>query len=582
MTSWYDPRRLLSIGVRAAVSTLFGEFADRREAMVAARPIDPNQIDAVYNFSTKQELWFDFVADTGDGWNPTYAIARLLSAPALQVSNFDAPLPMGSILVMGGDQVYPTASRADYELKLVAPYDTAATALSKSEQACLFAIPGNHDWYDGLVSFLGEFCARRTPTNWSRSRTGKEIGGRQTQQTRSYFALKLPNGWWLWGADIQLRGYIDQPQIDFFEHVAREWMEPGSRLILCTGQPSWVYADPESPNKEFANFSYLERLAGLANRQHDLRLILTGDSHHYARYIEDERHYITAGGGGAFLHPTHHLKDNIFTAKHPPPGIPAKKGVFGYSREFRIAKDLATGQPSLFPSPAVSKRLALCNIWFAFHNWQFACALWGVAGLLTWLLAANARIVGTPLSQALSSTVTFWDSVRLYMATSFISPWPTLLVVALLAGYCAFAKFRVPWLAGVLNGAAQLAAIVLTTVTLARVFPAGDTLLVVLSALIGGTLAATIMGLYLLISLNMFGAHWNEAFSSLRIEGYKCFLRMHIGHDGSLTIYPIGLVNVPKDDRPGEPTNPPLYPHLVEAPIVIPAADRARPTTGAV
>jgi hypothetical protein len=32
-----------------------------------------------------QELWFDFIADTGDGGNPTYAVARALAAPELVV-----------------------------------------------------------------------------------------------------------------------------------------------------------------------------------------------------------------------------------------------------------------------------------------------------------------------------------------------------------------------------------------------------------------------------------------------------------------------------------------------------------------
>src|SRR5262249_10109370 len=53
-----------------------------------------------------------------------------------------------------------------------------------------------------------------------------------------------------------------------------------------------------------------------------------------------------------------------------------------------------------------------------------------------------------------------------------------------------------------------------------------------------------IMGLYLLVSLNLFGRHWNEAFSSLAIPDWKHFLRLHIAPNGDLTIYPIGLERV--------------------------------------
>ncbi len=32
----------------------------------------------------KDELWFDFCADTGDGGDPTYAVARCMAAPQIQ------------------------------------------------------------------------------------------------------------------------------------------------------------------------------------------------------------------------------------------------------------------------------------------------------------------------------------------------------------------------------------------------------------------------------------------------------------------------------------------------------------------
>ena len=57
------------------------------------------------------------------------------------------------------------------------------------------------------------------------------------------------------------------------------------------------------------------------------------------------------------------------------------------------------------------------------------------------------------------------------------------------------------------------------------------------------------MGLYLLISLNFFGRHEEEAFSALRIEDYKNFLRMHISSDGTLTIYPVKIKEVPRKWR---------------------------------
>jgi hypothetical protein len=54
-----------------------------------------------------------------------------------------------------------------------------------------------------------------------------------------------------------------------------------------------------------------------------------------------------------------------------------------------------------------------------------------------------------------------------------------------------------------------------------------------------------IMGLYLLISLQGFGRHSNEAFSALSIKDYKNFLRLHVTRDG-VEIFPIKIHKVPK------------------------------------
>src|SRR5262249_38273258 len=164
------------------------------------RPLDPKAIDPVQDYSKRAApdgFWIDFAADTGDGWDSTYAIARLLAAPEITVKSTEGELALarGRILVLGGDQVYPTASREAYRDRFIAPFETAYRTLAEkwpaAEAPDLYAIPGNHDWYDGLRAFLGVFCRRRLADQWATRREGQVIGGRTTQQTRSYFALKL-------------------------------------------------------------------------------------------------------------------------------------------------------------------------------------------------------------------------------------------------------------------------------------------------------------------------------------------------------------------------------------------------------
>jgi hypothetical protein len=45
---------------------------------------------------------------------------------------------------------------------------------------------------------------------------------------------------------------------------------------------------------------------------------------------------------------------------------------------------------------------------------------------------------------------------------------------------------------------------------------------------------------------NIFGAYTNEAFSALRIQDYKHFLRLRIRPSGTLEIFPIAIDRVPR------------------------------------
>ena len=62
--------------------------------------------DFLYShMSGREELWFDFMADTGDGGNSTYTVARLLAQPQLklEVEGNQKCLQRGNLLMIGGD-----------------------------------------------------------------------------------------------------------------------------------------------------------------------------------------------------------------------------------------------------------------------------------------------------------------------------------------------------------------------------------------------------------------------------------------------------------------------------------------------
>ena len=176
---------------------------------------------------------------------------------------------------MGGDQCYPQATREEYKLRLQTPYDWAYHVPVAERK--LFAIPGNHDWYDGLSAFDSLFCSARDRMS---QQNGNKIGGWQCKQHRSYWAIELPYRWWIWGCDIQFSQYLDISQVNYFEAIAG-LMGPGDNLIICIAQPTWMIAQDQGFDED-SNFFKITSIA----RRRGIKIcaVIAGDWHHYNRY----------------------------------------------------------------------------------------------------------------------------------------------------------------------------------------------------------------------------------------------------------------------------------------------------------
>lgn len=559
MVRWYSPSQLLDTGSRVAASFLFARYDDARltEALFdrgGAPFLDFRDPQSGLTGSGAGDFWIDFVADAGDGWDPAYAVASAVAQPKLRVSGpaasgaagagMGAPvvpvdLPGASLLVFGGDQVYPTPSRQAYRERLEEVYRAAFCGAASTPT--VVAIPGNHDWYDNLASFARLFCTQRS------------FGGCPTRQRRSYFAARLPHGWWLLGADYQLGADLDGPQVDYFKEVAA-LMGPGDRVILCTPEPSWtlntVYQSDGGASDH--NRRFLTRLLG-----HRVVLHLAGDLHHYRRHAHPHTgvQMITAGGGGAFLHPTH-------------------------GPDVRKLSDGSLEQAS-FPSSRTTWRLTFLNLAFPWFNPTFGLITASIYTLFVWIML-EATAAGNPR-----------DPLDLLWRLPF-SAGGSLLAIALLAGVVLFTDthsrlHRV--IGGLLHGAAHLAA-ASTLAWLAHLASSSDVLPVAAHRLLmlagvfagGWIVGAVLLGLYLLVSLNVFSRHADHAFSSLRLKGWKSFVRLKLASDGSLSIYPIGLRRVPRTRGEAFRAEPEilsgdrglislfpdrLKPELIEAPVRI-------------
>ena len=565
MVSWYHPGQLVLTAMDVLTSTVVGGKSDLR--LVEALAANSN---AHYDYSQEQgekgDFWFDYVADTGDGWNSTYHVAYAAGQPELEVSykneggihrgRSEGTLPddrgsvgtggsyrtvRGRVLVFGGDEVYPVPSNRAYRERLVEPYQCAIN--SAEPVGDVFALPGNHDWYDGLIAFGRLFCSTTC------SYPGRHFGAWRTRQRRSYFALKLPRGWWLAATDVQLCSDLDAPQLDYFRDVARQ-MAPHDRIILCHAEPHWIYSKAYSrfnPEITEHNLSFLEeKVFG-----HQIAVFIAGDLHHYRRHAtEDGKQKITAGGGGAFLHPTHGLK------------------VESVGNGYRYRKS--------YPPPAVSHGLAYGNLLFLFKNPAFGILPATLYVLTAWSM--KPEIGHFDWSEMKGALDTTW-------AAFYASPFTAFWVLAILLGMAIFTETHSKayrWIAGPLHGIVHLAALFFIGWGAARfaheiASPSGQ--LATIGAIIfagGWIVGSTLMGFYLLISLNLFGRHTGDAFSSLRIQDWKSFLRFKIDREGVLTIFPIGIRRVARRWKRATADSCSIYapndrlasePELIEAPI---------------
>lgn len=538
---WLSPLMLINTAAQVVLSNVFGEYLDKRE-MQAALPSN-----VFREPGSGDELWFDFVADVGDGFDPTYTIAYLLAQERLTVAGDS--LPRGQFLMMGGDEVYPTPSWQRYGDKTKGPYEAAMpVAPAGVPQPTVYALPGNHDWYDGLTSFMRLFAKDGN----------HHIGGWVAKQGRSYFVIELPQRWWLFAVDTQFGAYIDDPQLAYF-HDAAAKLAPGDRVILCTPTPSWVEATDNPSAYDPTDFFVRTVLNPVGA---DIKLMLSGDLHHYAHYTptSNDRHLIHCGGGGAYLYPTHRMPEQIPV----PPPRPDTHTPSEPQKDYRLS--------ATFPTKARSRRYAT-GVFARVPRYNL-----GFVGLL-----------GIPQTLLMLSLLGLFEH-----ASDLNRRWLTLPVglsaLIMMLAAIAFAKSPTDgtnraglrYLLGIVHGLVQIGIGVLGTWAWVNLplmhtrwpWPIFTTLIYFV---VIGFVSTFIFCAYMLVA-SAFGINLNELFSGQAIIDSKSFLRLHIDQQGNLTIYPIAVPRVARrwratpDAAPSaswlEPAQP-IAVELAEPPIVI-------------
>ncbi|QNP68430.1 metallophosphoesterase [Streptomyces roseirectus] len=306
--SWLNPRTLWAARNGVVASWLGDPTGRTRGRWVAQRAAAGAPGDKVIRRDDPERFSFMVIGDTGEGDDPQYAV----------VPGFLKESEGTRFAVVASDVIYPVGSADDYGTKFFRPY--------ADYPAPIYAIPGNHDWYEGLGAFMRVFCDDAPPLPaeprpralskawlrdllWHRPRPGDGQHLDEVRALRRAHAVQ-PGPYWaidsgpvrIIGIDTGLLGTVDAEQGAWLREVSR-----GPRpKILVTGSP--LYVDGEHHPCAIEGGGTVDEIVRAP--EHHYVAAIGGDIHNYQRYpvrLADGRtlQYVVSGGGGAFTHATH-------------------------------------------------------------------------------------------------------------------------------------------------------------------------------------------------------------------------------------------------------------------------------------
>ena len=476
-----------------------------------------------------RDLWLDYLSDTGDDVSVSRAVAGLVFAE-YELPDPERPgehllAPRGDVLLFGGDTAYPVATADEIRNRVVVPFNQVLTERDDGRRRVLIGIPGNHDWYDGLDGFGRLFRrhvdwsldgrpratlhgTRRTLlghyAEWAREfvRGGHvhkpatlDLAGYVAVQSASYFILPVAPGLGMLAVDRQLK-HIDSRQQQFFSSWLNERLAVAPWVVLP--DPVYSFGTPSATGAETVQALGLT----LTARPH---LVLSGDIHHYRRDDQGPTIHVTAGGGGAFLHPA-------ALTPHAPELSPA------------VA----------WPAAKQSRVLLMQVPWIV---------MFGRAGLLPHIAFA---VLLVPVALA-------YGNDQLVAVAALASGSIVAAAFALIGGR---RRRLVTFVLAVLAAAVVFGASVVLRTFCEELIESPRALFIAAQVAFGALAGAFVFGAFLAL-LTRLGIENLQAFAALDHPGFKHFVRFRVRRDGSaVDAWCVGLV---------DPLRPGASPVLVDA-----------------
>jgi uncharacterized membrane protein HdeD (DUF308 family)/3',5'-cyclic AMP phosphodiesterase CpdA len=289
--------------------------------------VNPAGVDDTTSFS------FVVIGDPGEG----DASQLILKDQILEVSNH----PDVKFVVISSDVVYPTGALRDYEKKFWMPF--------KGVKKPLYAIPGNHDWYDALEGFVATFfepaaarqamMARIEADLNMTSTTAEHVDNMLTQTATWRQEYEVPTGFqkapfFQVSTDNFVLITLETGVVRQIDSLQRQWLvnvleqSRNKFVMVVLGHPFYAIGEYQgSMNPEFM------KLHDLLKAYH-VPLVMAGDTHDLEYYREenesDVMHHYVNGGGGAYL--------SIGTAMADAASMPTKDYAFYPSHDPLVTK----------------------------------------------------------------------------------------------------------------------------------------------------------------------------------------------------------------------------------------------------
>ncbi len=608
--AWYNPAVLFRSAVEMISTGNQLRNLDKRELFQKEFEIidlSKNDLDA--------EFWWDFMSDSGDGGNASYTIARAMQEHHLKIEDGDiavdiTPSQRGELLVLGGDLAYPGASNEEYQYRFIEMWE--ASKSTGDQKRKVLAIPQNHDWFDNISTFnrhfIGEF--------------DRQFLDADTPQTRSYFAARLPQNWWILGLDFALVGDLDREQLDIFLKLIEEDLTPEDNVILLYPEPYWTRslgdnARPGYP-KRYQRFEDALHEKGVRVRMH-----LAGDLHHYSRAtatsgasLDYDDMLITCGSGGAFLHPTHAIrawKEKVLDRSPETGAITPdlqKRARVGIQDEKKKENQRAYQYSKSYPGILKSWGLSWTNLWALFkptsftgiysststeQGWKSIIAqrlkeTWDWAfsgnimlpislGILYWLaVLCNSFVFSDAFAKNGFKTTAEIPTLELqvfllqWFKAFFFSPLAlTVHLIIFLVCFCiAFEDGKKSAIPGAVHGGLQVLAVPTLYWWVGRFLVNHESIQILNHSINNDYVkGALLVGSGIVVSGLLFGIFFsvmsacglltNNAFSTLAHQGYKGFLRFRIDKHGNLHAYMIGTDDIPREWKINSSGKHPLW-----------------------